>query len=301
MNSWTAVFYATSAVNAIPSAVDRPISPAAMGSATVERHLRKAAKGPRFVRHSVISLVAAAFVLGGCQAADAPASANSPAAEQPAPLSDHLVVIDPGHNGGNAEAAETIAEPVDVGNGEKPCDTTGTNTDEGYPEHEFNFDVAGRLVDILEADGATVLLTRQDDTGVGPCITDRVAVANDAQADVAVSIHADGGPPEGSGFHIMQPVELDGYNDTVVDSSHVLAVTMAESLAEVIPPADYIGDEGLNPRDDMGGLNLTTVPKVMVECGNMRNDEDAALLTDAGFRQDLAEAMADGISRFLTG
>ena len=251
------------------------------------------------LRYSATLLLTAALMLGACQTVDPPAKADTASSSPPLPLADRVVVIDPGHNGGNIDAPDEINAPVDVGNGEKACDTTGTNTDDGYFEHEFNFDVATRLAALLQAEGATVMLTRRNDTGVGPCITERTAVANDADADVSVSLHADGGPPDGSGFHIMQPVELDGYNDTVVDTSHNLAVELAEAMTEVIAPADYIGNDGLNPRADMGGLNLTTVPKVMIECGNMRNDHDAALMKDAGFRQDLAEAVAVGIARFL--
>ncbi|MFD0556263.1 N-acetylmuramoyl-L-alanine amidase [Stackebrandtia endophytica] len=249
-----------------------------------------------------ILLVAA---LGGCQLEPTEAGvqqrSHEEAAEQVPPLAGFTVAIDPGHNGGNGDAPEVIDELVDVGNGEKPCDTTGTNTDDGYFEHEFNFDVASRLSTLLTEAGATVLLTRTDDTGVGPCITERTALANDAEASVSVSIHADGGPPDGSGFHIMEPIELDGHDDGVVDSSHELALSLADTIEAVsgMPPADYIGTDGINPRSDMGGLNLTTVPKVMVECGNMRNSHDAALHRDPEFRQSLAQALADGITDFL--
>ncbi|GAA4918765.1 N-acetylmuramoyl-L-alanine amidase [Stackebrandtia albiflava] len=260
------------------------------------------------MRHTVLSrlaaVVALAAVTAGCAATGhgrtPPGDAAEPAGPA-GPLDGLVVVIDPGHNGGNADAPDEIAEPVEVGNGEKPCDTTGTETDDGYAEHAFNFDVATRLSALLTESGATVILTREDDTGVGPCITERVAVANDAGADVSLSIHADGGPGTGSGFHIMEPVPIDGHNEDVVVPSHDLAVLLAEAMkATRMPPADYIGTDGINPRDDMGGLNLTTVPKVMVECGNMRNADDAALLKDAGFRQELAEALAEGVTRFLT-
>jgi len=243
--------------------------------------------------------------LGGCQLEPGEAGvrqqAHSADADEPPPLAGFTVAIDPGHNGGNLDAPEVIEELVDVGNGEKPCDTTGTNTDDGYFEHEFNFDVATRLSTLLTSEGATVLLTRTDDTGVGPCITERTALANDAEASVSVSIHADGGPPDGSGFHIMEPMKIAGHNDDVVAPSHELALSLADTIETVagMPPADYIGTDGINPRSDMGGLNLTTVPKVMVECGNMRNSHDATLHRDPEFRQSLAQALADGITEFL--
>jgi N-acetylmuramoyl-L-alanine amidase len=59
------------------------------------------------------------------------------------------------------------------------------------------------------------------------------------------------------------------------------------------------GGTGLDVRKDLGGLNLSTVPKVFIECGNMRDPEDVALLTSPSWRQKAAQGMADGISSYL--
>src|SRR5699024_12284578 len=94
------------------------------------------------------------------------------------PLGSRVVVIDPGHNGGNAQAPEEINETVPVGNGEKACDTVGTETSGGYAEHEFTWELSLLVQERLEADGATVLLTRQNDYGGGPCYDERVDMYN---------------------------------------------------------------------------------------------------------------------------
>ena len=52
-------------------------------------------------------------------------------------------------------------------------------------------------------------------------------------------------------------------------------------------------------RSDLGGLNLSDVPKVLIETGNMRNAGDAARLESAGYRQREARALANGIEAFL--
>ena len=67
------------------------------------------------------------------------------------------------------------------------------------------------------------------------------------------------------------------------------------------PYSDYVGAAGLDVRTDLGGLNLSTVPKVFIECANMRNSNDAARLTNAAFRQRIAVALAAGLSAFLHG
>ena len=65
------------------------------------------------------------------------------------------------------------------------------------------------------------------------------------------------------------------------------------------PYANYVGNHGLDVRTDLGGLNLSTVPKVFIECGNMRNAADAAKLSSAAFRQRIAVALAAGLTAFL--
>ncbi|MFF4252268.1 N-acetylmuramoyl-L-alanine amidase [Streptomyces sp. NPDC001663] len=59
------------------------------------------------------------------------------------------------------------------------------------------------------------------------------------------------------------------------------------------------GGTGLVTRKDLGGLNLSTVPKVFIECGNMRDSKDAALLTSGAWRQKAAQGISDGIVSFL--
>ena len=121
-------------------------------------------------------------------------------------LSGKVVAVDPGHNGGNFAAASVIGKLIWNGRETESCDTTGAETDAGYTEAQFNWNVALYLTADLRAEGATVALTRTSNTGVGPCVTERAAIGNQVHANAAVSIHADGGPPGGRGFAILEPV-----------------------------------------------------------------------------------------------
>jgi N-acetylmuramoyl-L-alanine amidase len=218
-------------------------------------------------------------------------------------LAGKVVGIDPGHNGLNGGDPGFIDQPVYNGTGDEPCDTTGTETASGYTEAEFNFNVATDLQADLEAEGATVMMTRTNNDGVGPCVTTRAAIINDAGANVAIDIHADGTPPSGSGFSVLEPV-ADGPNDGVIASSSTFGSQLRDAFAAGtgMAVADYGGAvDGLVPRDDLAGLNLTTVPKVLIECGNMQNAGDAALEVTPSFQQAAADAMAQAITEFLTG
>jgi N-acetylmuramoyl-L-alanine amidase len=208
--------------------------------------------------------------------------------------------IDPGHDGGNYAHASEINRPVFIGTQTRACDTTGTQTNDGYSEAAYNLDVALRLRDVLQAAGANVVMTRTSNDGWGPCIDERAAIGNRANADAAISIHADGGPSGGRGFHVLMPALVAGYTDDIYSASHALGVDMRDAfLATGMPVSTYYASDGLAERTDLGGLNLSNVPKVFVETGNMRNATDASLLESADFRQREAQALAAGLDRFL--
>jgi N-acetylmuramoyl-L-alanine amidase len=211
------------------------------------------------------------------------------------------VAVDAGHNGGNAAAPGVINRVIWNGREDETCDTTGTETDAGYTEALFNFNVATYLTADLRDEGATVVLTRTSNTGVGPCVTERAAIGNNAHANAAISIHADGGPPSGRGFAVLEPV-ADGINAAIISPSEVLGVDLRNALLADSgePVSSYDGIGGIQPRDDLAGLNLSTVPKVLVECANMRNPTDAALLTTPRWQRALAWALAAGLTTFLT-
>ena len=250
---------------------------------------------------------AAAGTPGASQAAqrngNAPLSTAAPSpTSTPQPLAGQVIALDPGHNGANWSHPAIINRLVNVISEWKPCDTAGAQTDAGYAEHAFTFDVAMRLDRLLRAEGATVVLTRHNDHGVGPCVTQRAAIGNRAHADAAISIHADGGPPTGTGFEVIAPGRLAGAPDgPVIGRSGRLAVDIRNAYHRMTgePYSDYVGERGLDVRTDLGGLNLSTVPKVFIECGNMRNSADAARLTSPRFRERIALALAAGFTAFL--
>lgn len=211
-----------------------------------------------------------------------------------------MVVLDPGHDGGNAARPEIINRLVDAVTMRKACDTTGAQTASGYAEHAFAFDVAQRAAALLRQWGARVVLTRGSDTGVGPCITERAAVGNAVPADAAVSIHADGGPVGGTGFHVIRPGGV-GPNDRIVAASARLGALLRDAYRGVTgePYSNYAGQQALVVRTDLGGLNLSVVPKVFIECANLRNPPDAGRAESPWWRQLAALGIARGVADYL--
>ncbi len=209
-------------------------------------------------------------------------------------------MLDPGHNGGNGSHPAEINRLVPAGRGQtKPCNTTGTATNAGYPEHAFTFDVAQRVGKALADKGIRVVYTRQDDTGVGPCVDRRAAIGNDAKADAVVSIHADGSTAAGAaGFHVAY--SSPPLNAAQGEPSTRLAQVVRDTMrSDGFSTSNYIGGNGLSARTDLAGLNLSTRPAVLVECGNMRNAAEAARMTSAEGRQQYASAIAAAIEAYL--
>ncbi|MBX7135052.1 MAG: Rv3717 family N-acetylmuramoyl-L-alanine amidase [Fimbriimonadaceae bacterium] len=218
-----------------------------------------------------------------------------PAAADPG-LAGRSVFLDPGHNG-ISDSSLTQQVPNGRG-GTKDCQTTGTATDDGYPEHAFNWDVAIRVQEALQSMGADVQLSRPNDSGVGPCVDQRAAEANASRSDAVVSIHADGGPAWGKGFHVNY--SAPPLNAIQTTSAVELATTMRDVLlADGLADSDYAGANGLYGRSDLAGLNLAECPSVLVELGNMKNPNDAARMESPEGRAFYAKAITEGIVAYL--
>jgi N-acetylmuramoyl-L-alanine amidase len=123
-------------------------------------------------------------------------------------------------------------------------------------------------------------------------------MANATRPNAVVSIHADGGPPTGRGFHVLY--SSPPLNEAQAGPSVRFAQIMRDQLAASgFVPSTYIGSNGLNPRADIAGLNLAQFPSILVELGNMKNPVDSGLMKTPEGRQKYADAVVRGIAGFL--
>lgn len=214
----------------------------------------------------------------------------------PSPIAGKIVFLDPGHNGANDDS---ISRQVPTGRGgTKDCQASGTSTEDGYPEHTFAWDTTLRIRQALTKLGVRTAMSRGNDNALGPCVDERAAMANSLKPNAIVSIHADGGPPTGRGFHVLY--SSPPLNEAQAGPSPRFAQIMRDQLkASGFVPATYIGTGGLNPRSDIAGLNLAQYPSILVELGNMKNPADSGLMKTPEGRQKYADAVVRGIAGFL--
>nr|NLI50339.1 N-acetylmuramoyl-L-alanine amidase [Propionibacterium sp.] len=226
------------------------------------------------------------------------------------PLAGKVIVVDPGHNGAFNPAYHNARVSSAIG-GTK-CMESGTESDEkpAFGEHELNWQVSQFVVTRLLAEGATVILTRPDDEGVGPCNPERAEIANRAGADFFLSVHGDGerlgrnGIADPQGFHVQIEKRIVG-GAALYDRSLAAAENMIRQLTAMTeePLSNYVPRQPPGIWQRTGELavlaGLETTPGVLVEVGNMKNPANLARLKDPATQDALAAAMVAAIEDTL--
>jgi len=272
----------------------------------------------------VLKFAAAAPVVFGLSTTLAPGAAASA-------IAGMTVFLDPGHNGAND--ASINRQVTNGRGGTKECQTTGTTTDHGFPEHTFNWDVVLAIRAALGQYGVRTAMSRGNDSALGPCVDQRAAMANAIHPDAVVSIHADALPRH----------EGDAQGATIYTLSDRASDAEAERLAEAENKADAIGGVNLTeePTDVadilidlaqretrtfsnrfarllMGEMKTTTrmhkhplksagfrvlkapdVPSVLVELGYVSNKGDLEHLVSDSWRSRTVASMAQAVDAFL--
>jgi N-acetylmuramoyl-L-alanine amidase len=207
--------------------------------------------------------------------------------------SQKIVVIDPGHQAKGDSSLEPIGPGSSQMKAKVSSGTAGVVT--GIPESELNLVVGLKLRDTLEASGVKVIMTRTTQD-VRISNIERVQIANAADADLFVRVHADGSANSSThGIHVLYPASIEGWTDDIAAASKRAAQLMQQELIA----ATGAKDRGIDARSDMTGFNWSDVPAVIPEIGFMTNpDEDRLLATDS-YRDKVVEGLARAILSFL--
>ncbi|MEW8997888.1 MAG: N-acetylmuramoyl-L-alanine amidase [Thermoanaerobacter sp.] len=154
-------------------------------------------------------------------------------------------------------------------------------------EWEFNYPTARKLKEVLERCGLETILV--SDTEEDTPLAVRVNRANDANADIFVSIHFNAFKGEW-GTH--GGVETHYYPTS--EKGKRLAQLVQAELAK----ATGRRDRGIWA-SDFYVLRKTKMPAILCECGFMDNLEEAKLMLDENYQWTVAEAIGRGICAYL--
>lgn len=192
----------------------------------------------------------------------APAKPKPNPAPRPAPTGRIVVMIDPGHGG---------KDPGAIGI-------------RGLREKDVILPISKKVAEILRKNGVNAVLTRNTDYFVS--LKGRVVMSERRDADLFVSIHA-------NSMGLSRP-DINGLEVYYYNSGKRLADAVRKGITRKVK----IRDRGIR-RARFYVLRKTSMPAILVETGYVTGREDAAKLKQTGFRNQMAEGIADGILRYL--
>ena len=198
------------------------------------------------------------------------------------PITSKTIIVDAGHGG------------IDPG---------AMTDDQSVKEKDVNLKIAKKVKELIEASGAVVILTRNDDTSLyteeagktirqkyNENLKNRKKIIEQSSADMFVSIHLN--KFQQSKYYGAQTFYPYGKED-----DKKLATYIQNELKRVV---DTTNNRQIKPRDDIYLIKDNKIPSTLIECGFLSNDKEAKLLNDEEYQDQIAWAIYVGIQKYFS-
>ncbi len=199
---------------------------------------------------------------------------------------------------------------IDCGHGGSDCGAIGCNS---LREKDVNLQIGMELADQLKKKGLSVTLSRDQDTALA--IDQRTALANQKNADLFISIHANSARAEVSGVetYYVEPTLFTRVDDTnlAVDESEKTFLYLKNKSKKSANLAYSVHSQLVNSVSSYGTLNRhvrnqvaqvlhgVTMPAILVEVGYMTHERESSLLSDRLYQKKIADGITHGVLSYL--
>lgn len=154
-------------------------------------------------------------------------------------------------------------------------------------ESDINLSITKKLQAILERNGFTVVMTRET-SEENPTLKERVAITNDSDGDLFISIHQNA---------------LEG--DTTISGIETFCtednLKLGEQIQQNMIAATGAEDRGVTTNVYLYVVNKAEMPACLLETGYLTVAKERALLISDAYQDKLAASIAEGIIAYVTG
>ena len=206
-------------------------------------------------------------------------------------LKGFVIGIDPGHQSKGNSAQEPVAPGASETKKKVSSGTQGKWT--RVPEYVVVLDVGLKLKEMLEAKGATVIMSRETHN-VDVSNARRATMMNERNAGIVLRIHCNGNNNE-KVYGACMLIPSGSNNKAIHEESRIAGKVILDSFIK----ATGAKDNGLVKRADLTGFNWSEVPVCLIEMGYMSNKNEDELLTSKAYQEKCIEGLFNGITNYL--
>lgn len=205
----------------------------------------------------------------------------------------YIVMLDPGHQLNGDSTTEPNGPDSSEMKARVTDGTTGVAT--GVAEYELTLEISLLLKEELEARGYTVLLTRETHD-VNISNMERAQLANEAEADITVRIHANSYSDSSvNGAETLAPSTGNPYVADIAEDSQRLSTEIINAYCE----STKMNNRGVKIDDTMTGINWCDMPVTIIELGFMSNETDDTNMQDDAYQDKMIQGIANGIDTYF--